>query len=135
LIRNDIATKNRRDNPWGFFPGHSLLVEIFLWEKNMEAAWQEAKDGDCSKQLWIRLVALREENYPMDAVSVYKRIVEPTVKQTNNQAYEEAFNLIKKIQALWHRLDKDAAFANYLAELRLKYKAKRNFMVLLSKIK
>ncbi len=135
LIRNDIATKNRRDNPWGFFPGHSLLVEIFLWEKNMEAAWQEAKDGDCSKQLWIRLAALREENYPMDAVSVYKRIVEPTVKQTNNQAYEEAFNLIKKIQALCHRLDKDAAFANYLAELRLKYKAKRNFMVLLSKIK
>jgi uncharacterized Zn finger protein len=71
----------------------------------------------------------------MDAVSVYKRIVEPTVKQTNNQAYEEAFNLIKKIQALLHRLDKDQDFAGYLTELRVKYKAKRNFVAILSKIK
>lgn len=135
LIGNDIATKNRRDNPWGFPPRHSLLVEIFLWEKNTEAAWQEAKDGDCSKQLWMRLAALREEDYPLDAVDVYKKIIEPTVKQTNNNAYEEAFKLIKKIQAILHRLDKDRAFADYLTELRAKYKAKRNFIALLSRIK
>ena len=133
-IRNDIAVKNRRVNQWGFSPGNSVLVEIFLWEKNTEAAWQEAKDGGCSQNLWMRLAALREKGHPLDTVDIYKKVIESTINQTNNNAYKEAYNLIKKVQIIMNRLQKDAAFAGYLAELHIKYKAKRNFMKLLDKI-
>ncbi len=86
------------------------------------------------QSLWMKLAALREQDHPLDAVEVYKKFVEPTVNQTNNQAYEEAIKLIKKIQAVMNRLGKNDAFAAYVRELRTKYKAKRNFIKLLEKL-
>jgi len=135
LIRQNIAAGKKNDNRWGYLSGHSLPVEIFLWEKNVEAAWREAKEGGCTRSLWMKLAALREKDHPLDAVEVYKNNVDWTVSQTNNKAYEEALKLIRKIQVLMNQINQDASFAAYLLELRTKYKAKRNFMKLLEKIK
>ena len=41
---------------------------------------------------------------------------------------------VKKIQSLMLRLGESKVFAPYLAELRMKYKAKRNFIKLLDQI-
>lgn len=135
LIRKNIAMDKRKVDPWGFSPGYSLLVEIFLWENNTEAAWQEARKGGCSPSLWMQLAAGRKKNNPADAVEVYKKNVDSTINQKNNKAYENAVKLIKKIKTLMTSMNKDAAFAGYLLEIRTKHKPKRNFMMLLDKIK
>ncbi|MBN1460758.1 MAG: SWIM zinc finger family protein, partial [Armatimonadetes bacterium] len=75
---------------------HSDLVRIFLWEKDMEAAWQEAESGGCSDDLWMKLAAKREEEHPADAVAVYQRQVERIINGKNNSAYEEAVRLLRK---------------------------------------
>ena len=120
---------------WTNDQNHSLLVEIFIWEKDIEAAWQEAQTGGCSNHLWMEMAKLREKKHPADSIGVYKTQVEPIVQRTNNQAYFEAIRLIKKVGGLMKQLGQDKEFAEYVSFLRIKYAPKRNFIKLLDKVR
>ncbi|PUB90319.1 MAG: hypothetical protein DBP01_08175, partial [gamma proteobacterium symbiont of Ctena orbiculata] len=113
--------------------GFSDLVEIFLWEKDIEAAWREAQAGGCSDRLWLKLAGLREKEHPRDAIAVYRKQIGPIVEQTNNEAYAEAAGLLSRVEKLMGRLGERAAFQQYLNTVRTEYKRKRNFMKLLDK--
>jgi uncharacterized Zn finger protein len=52
----------------------------------------------------------------------------------SGKAYEDAAQLIKKIQRLMNRLNRDAEFSDYLREVRAAHNPKRNFMKLLDRI-
>ncbi len=117
-----------------YYSSAAILVEIHLWEKNADAAWEAAQRGDIGDPLWLRLTIAREVEQPGDAVPVYRRLIEKAVEQTNNVSYEEAIKLLKRIKPLLVRLDRTADFGQYIALLRVKYKAKRNFIKLLDKL-
>ena len=107
------------------------MVRIFLWEKNFDAAWSEAKTGGCAPDLWLDIAAKREKDHPEDALEAYRAQVEPTLAQRNNDAYRQAIVLLRKVRGLLVRLSREAEFGEYLAALRLAHKPKRNFMKLL----
>lgn len=111
--------------------GNSLLVEIFLWEGDMEQAWQAAQSGGCSQNLWMQLANLRAVAHPEDALSVYQPVIEPLIKETNNKAYHRAIDLILKVKDLMTRLDRAADFEAFISRLSTTYKRKRNFIKLL----
>ncbi len=138
FIREDInrtkQSRRGRLGAWDVADSNSLLVEIFLWEKDPNAAWREAQAGGCSERLWMLLAAGREQDHPQDAIDVYKKWIDPTVERKNNQAYEDAAQLVQKIQRLTKQLNRDAEFADYLREVRATHKPKRNFMKLLDQI-
>ena len=121
--RSDFGSWNRAD--------HSDLVRIFLWEKDVEAAWQEAEAGGCSGDLWMELAAKREKEHPADAVAIYQREVEHLIDGKNNSAYEAAMRLLRKIARLMARLDRTTEFPSYLTGVRARHKPKRNLMRLL----
>lgn len=121
--------------PWAFRPDHSLLVEIFLWEKDPEAAWQEAQAGGCNERLWLQLANERAKDNPEDALPIYLRQIEPTVNQKNNAAYEEAVKYLRLVRDLMNRLDRSDEFATYLASIRTAHKPKRNFMKMIEQFK
>ena len=110
---------------------HSQLVEIFLWEGDVEAAWREAKEGGCHDSLWLRFAAEREEEHPEDAISVYTEQLEPTLRFPDKDAYREAVGLLRKIRQLMSRLGKENEFASLVRSVRAQHKPKRNLMKLL----
>ncbi len=118
--KNRFAWRARMD--------HSELVRIFLGEKDVEAAWREAKEGGCSTALWLELAAKRESDHPQDALPIYQSRVEPTLAQKNDHAYREVVALLRKIGTLMVRLGRGQEFAAYLASIRVAHKPKRNFM-------
>ena len=138
-IRADVARKKKeaKKTAWGRWPrtDHSLLVEVFLWEKDEETAWREARDGGCSDVLWMKLAATREKKYPTDAVEIYKNRIEPIVAGKNKAAYAEATKLLTKIRRLMKKTGEHEAFADYLAHVRARHKPKRNFMKSLDRAK
>ena len=138
-IRGLIADAKRGKSPTGKYwldvREHSMLVEIFIWERDIEAAWREAQTGGCNEYFWMELARLREKEHPADAVEVYRTQVEPIVQRTNNQAYRETIRLIKKVGGVMKRLGQDKEFAEYVSSLRIKYGAKRNFIKLLNRIR
>lgn len=133
----EIAEKEKRraKKTWYSYPMNSSeLVRIFLWEKNVEQAWQEAKEGGCSEGLWLELARLRKKDHPEDAIPVYRKFVEPTIEQKNDHAYREAVTMLKKVKQLMHRLDKKEEWRKYLEEIKTTHKRKRNFMAMLNRI-
>jgi uncharacterized Zn finger protein len=135
VIAQEKQDQKPRDWHWVARPDNSRLVEIFLWEKRHDEAWQEASTGGCSDRLWLRVTASREDKHPSDAIPVYQEMIVIILKRSNNSAYEESVNLVRKIRELMVRLRRENDFDDYLAALRIEYKRKRNFMKLLDEFK
>lgn len=134
-LRAVTGAKARNGFPNRYAPWNngSRLVEIFLWEKDIESAWQEAKQGGCDERLWIRLAGLREEAYPRDAIAVYQQLIGPIVNRTNNDAYAEAIGLLQRVKKLMDKLGEGGDFRQYLTRVRAEYRRKRNFIKLLER--
>lgn len=131
-----VRAGKSRDH-WFRFPwqDNSELVKIFLWEKNVDAAWREAKQGGCSDNLWYQLAQKLEKDYPEEAAQIYQHLIEPALKQKNNRAYKEAVKLLKQIHSLMNGLGKKEEFFKYLESVKASHKSKRNFMKFLDKAK
>lgn len=107
-----------RQTRWGPPADRSSLVQIFLWEKNVDAAWHEANEGGCSESLWMELARRREKEHPEDALEVYKRWIGPTVARGHNQAYEDAVELLERCRRLLVRLGRAGEVAGFVAAIR-----------------
>ncbi len=132
IAREAAATSRWKPKP--SLPNHSLRVSIALWEEDLDAAWMAAHQGICDRNLLVALAGKLESARPEDAISLYRRVVTPIVEQTNNAAYEEAIKLIRKLGGLMKTLNQPRQFGDYLAELRVQFKPKRNFIKLLDDV-
>ena len=132
LLRAASATSNWKPKPSD--PNYPLRVEIALRENDLDAAWAALHQGACDRGLLITVAGQLESSRPDDAVSLYRRVVPSIVEQTNNAAYEDAIKLIRKTGALMKARKQSPQFGDYLAELRLQFKPKRNFIKLLDSV-
>jgi len=130
MIAREAATTNRW-KPKPSAPDYSLRVQIALWEQDLDAAWSAAHEGVCDRNLLVTLAGMFESARAGDAISLYRRVVPRIVEQTNNAAYDEAIKLIGKMGGLMKTQNQLPQFADYLAELRVRFKPKRNFIKLL----
>jgi uncharacterized Zn finger protein len=139
FLRGPIAPakSTKRQDPWPTprRTDRSALVRIFLWEEDVDAAWQEGVDGGCTNELWMALAVQRKAEHPEDALPIYLRQIEPTVGRGNNEEYRAAMALLAEIRGLMARLGRQTEFAEYVESLRRSHKAKRNFMKLLDHAK
>lgn len=134
-IAHDFAKRKKAGYGSVSGPEQSQLVQILLSEQDIETAWREANTGVCRSELWLQLADLRAKEHPEEALTIYQRQAAQWVEQTNNTAYEQAIALIKKISPLLQRqTDGPQRWSDYLADLRSKYKMKRNFIKLLNKL-
>jgi uncharacterized Zn finger protein len=84
-------------------------------------------------RLWDKVAALRGKSHPDEAVTLYKKLLPHAVNAgTRGAQYGEAFEIVKAVQKLRAAQSQNAVFKKELAELRLAWKAKRNFMKLLA---
>jgi len=128
-IRAELKRPDRKTGPWdGSAAGRTLLVEIFLHEGDSDAALAEANAGGCTEGAWMQLAQAREKDHPADAAAIYRRFIDGTISRANNSAYDEAAELAGRIKVLMQRAKQAREFGEWLAALRVKHKAKRNFM-------
>lgn len=128
------AASTSRWKPKPSLPNTSLRVSIALWEKDLDAAWTAAHQGTCDRGLLIALAGELENSRPEDSISLYRRIVPAIVDETKNSAYDEGVRLVRKIGAQLKVMNRSREFGSYLAELRVQFKPKRNFIKLLDRV-
>ncbi len=120
--------------PRGSYVPRSELVDVFLWEGDAEAAWEEAGAHGCSDRQWLELAAAREDEHPEDAIPIYQAEIQRLVELTKNDAYSEATRLLRKVRKLAEGLAWAEEFDEFVAQLKAEYKRKRNFMKMLSDV-
>lgn len=130
-IREAIASRKAEFSKprfgWGLAPDNSTLVEVFLWENEVECAWNEAQEGGCNSTLWMELAQRREDQHPEDSLRIYKSAIEPLIQAKNNGAYASAVDVLSKVNRVMARLGRSDEFRSYLASVRAAHKPKRNF--------
>lgn len=121
-------------HPWPMARrGHSELVDIFLWEGDDEAAWQEACAGGCTHQHWLLLAERHAATHPEDALAVYRDQLPVVLPVTGSGDYERAMGFLRRIRDLLAVLGRGDAFLRFIADLRTQHRRKRNFIALLNR--
>lgn len=105
--------------------GHSVLVEVLLWEGDTEAAWQAAVHGGCRDDLWLRLARDRAATHPADAIPILLAAADQAIGNKNRASYQVAARLLVEAGTLFTRCDREADFESHLAALRTAHRAKR----------
>ncbi len=111
----------------------SLIVEILLKEKNVDAAWREAQAGGCHEETWLKLARAREAGHPADAIGVYQRLAEDVVQGADNEAYKAAVRCLRRAESVIAGLGQSRKFREYLAGFRERHRRKKNLLWLLDR--
>jgi hypothetical protein len=115
---------------WGYpKPDHTLLVEIFLYEKRLDEAWAEAQAGGCYDRLWVELAEIRMKDHPADAKAVFMRLGEQSITRASGD-YSESVGLLEKAAAAARLAGISGQFETELEALLMKNKARRNLLKL-----
>ncbi len=130
-VRCHIVEEKKRGANYFHKPDHSLLVQIFLHENDMESAWQEANAGNCNAGLWRALGEKLGKHDPSRATSCWQRLVEPIINRKKNDAYAEAVQMMLTIGEWMKQAEKESEFTHWIQEIRLRHKPKRNLMKLM----
>ena len=129
------ASQTSRYQPKPRAPDMSCRLAIALWEGDLDAGWAALQNGQCQQSLRIRLAKALAPTRAQDAIGLYRQVVPEMVGLTNNDAYTNAVNLLGEVHKLMAGQGQAAQFATYVAELRVVFKPKRNFIKLLDAMK
>ena len=132
LVRAEEAPGAQRLPSWQP-PLRGALVAIHLREKDAEKMWETFCGGPVDVRLWDKVAARRGKTHPDEAVTLYKKLLPHVVNAgTRGAQYGAAFEIVKAIRELRVTQGEEVVFKQELANLRLEWKAKRNFMKLLA---
>jgi len=109
------------------------LIEILLYEGDVEGAWFVAVENGCEQRLWLNLARAREASYPLDSIVIYEREVFAQIDTKKNSGYRSATKYLERIRQLAASGDKPELFDTLIAKVRTQHKPKRNLMALLDK--
>ena len=129
------ANQTSRYKPKPSVPDTSCRVAIALWESDLDTAWNAAQNGQCEQRLRLSLAQALEATRGREALSLYRQIIAEMVGLTNNDAYARAVVLVRMVGELMGELGQSSQFAVYLAELRVTFKPKRNFIKMLDAVR
>jgi len=111
-------------------PDGSTVVDVLLYDGEVELAWAEANAAGCRRDLWLELARRRQGEHPLEVIPIWQGEIERVIDAKNNHAYAEAVDLIVRVRRLLIAADRVADFPPYVAKLRTTHKPKRNLMKL-----
>ena len=129
--RSRAARQQGSLSTWAPRADASDLVEVFMFEGDVEQAWAEAEAGGCSPKLWLEFARKREREHPPDAIPIFEQEVERLIGAKRNDAYQEAVAMMAHIGKLMRAAAQPEAFPPYAAGVRERHRAKRNLVKLL----
>jgi uncharacterized Zn finger protein len=103
---------------WPQPAGHTVLVEVLLWEGDVDAAWAAAQHGGCRRSQWLTLARARASQHPADAIPVLQREVRWTLNGANRAAYKAAAQLAAELESYAERAGSSQDFAAWIRQVR-----------------
>jgi hypothetical protein len=108
--------------------GASTIIEVALYEGEVDEAWRVAAERGCDQRLWMQLARAREREVPLDAIPIYEREVDTLIDKKNDAGYRAAVKLMTHIESLQARVDCPDAFVAYIEQVRNTHGRKTNLM-------
>ena len=107
-----------------------LLVRLAMAEGLLTEAWTVGNGHGCGEHLLEQLAEASEQSHPAEALKVYADGVERRVRLGGQINYDNAYRTIERMRRIREDLGEAVQHAAFLADLKSRHKAKRNFMKL-----
>jgi len=118
LRAQPIAGAARPGPSWAQPPGDSILVEVLMWEGDIDAAWQAAQHGGCTRRHWLEVARARAGQHPADAIPVLEQETLRAIEGAKRSAYHAAAELAKELRGYAERADRSAEFTAWIRTIR-----------------
>ena len=89
-----------------------------MWEGDIEAAWQAAQHGGCTRPHWLTLARARGQTHPADAMPVLRREVLAAIEGGKRPAYHAAAVLAKELRGYAKRAGRLDGFEEWIRQVR-----------------
>lgn len=122
LLERQCAGRQRATGP-----PSELLVALLMHEKMFDEAWTAVHTHGASLSIEEQLSRKSEATHPREALDVYAKRVEHLANSGGSSAYGQAAQLITRMAALRSKTE----HASYVASLKARFRARRNFIALL----
>jgi uncharacterized Zn finger protein len=108
--------------------GNSRLVEVLLWDGDIEGAWAAAQRGGCDSAGWLRAARARAGTHPSESIPVLVRVIEAArATASSRTAYNAVASQLAELRTWHHRAGTDAEFTDYLHRIRTDHKNRPAF--------
>jgi len=133
-VEQEAAGPSRRTADGWAPAARAALVQVLLWENDVESAWATGHGHPLDLSLALELAAAREKTHPADALPIYLREVDALIARMGKASYQDAVRRLSHIKALHLRLGWSDTWNTLLARLRQEHKAKRTFIALAAEL-
>ena len=119
---------------YGIAANADALLDFYIDRKELEKARVWALAHKANTNSLLKIANLIIASYPDDCVDLYRRVVKPIIEQGNNSAYQEATDLLLKLEKMLTANNTDlSTFYQMVTLVGETYKPKRNMLKLLKK--
>ena len=119
--------ENSPERPWAFAPRpENSLLEIHLFENRLAEALTLCTERAVAPGLLLQLA--RALGNPDESQLLYLRLIHSLVNNTDNKSYRQAIALMQELHGTLETPSQQQSFSLALAELRTRFKQKRNFI-------
>jgi hypothetical protein len=126
LDKSNVGQRRRWQSP------RDILVQFAMREDMLALAWETVSTHGCQEGLLMSLAEASEISHPAEALTAYAGRVEQRARVGGREAYADACQIIQRMARISERVGEREAHDRWLAELKLRHKAKRTFMALLN---
>ena len=130
-LLEDDATRPPQHPGWPTSYQAAMLITALLEEGDAEDAWIASERYGAEPRLLQQVADAVAGTRPADALRIYVNLIAPRTNQTGNANYAAIADLLTAARRCHDALGSSEAFEQYLRELRLEQKRKRNLITLL----
>jgi uncharacterized Zn finger protein len=134
VLRNNLADVSEEEIAapnWRVGYPASALIEILMYEGELESAWTVATEYGCSDSTWMTLARAREDTHPLASIAVYERTVFDEIDKKKRNAYLAAVDLLSRIRDLAGSAGQPERFTDVVERVRSEHRPKRSLMAML----
>jgi len=114
------------------------FVSVLLDDGDDELAWEAASrsvHAEIGQELLLRLADRRQSSHPSEALTVYTRVVDEILVETDRRAYRRAVQILKQARAAARAAGETDAFEANVARLREVHRRRPRFIATLDTAK
>lgn len=119
-------------NPHPRHPGHSVLVDVLLWERSAAEALDAAARTGAGHSQIMTLAEVCERDHPADASRLYMSQIDELIGATSRQAYVRTAAVLSRAKALALEADTVDEFEAELDDVRRRHGRKSSFMPMIA---
>ena len=117
----------RTERSQWFSPWADKLLEFYLHDEAIDEALAVASEEKIDPNLLLEL-ARKLSDEPDKAFPLFQRVIENSIRRTNNDAYRDAIKLLQEMAGIMKSRQQKQQMQGLLEHLRHEYRAKRNFI-------